>query len=327
MYYWRIPFGVFVGFLNALCAVGEQCYLNMTVYRHANCSEQLGPIHPLITLPTSSDTYIQADQGCGCFKISGGRVRIGEPGFGGSPTQVHLDMRIGGSRVPHQCQNASANGCGGFGSCVYCDICNTVENENKNNRFGDDIVSIRKNGRKIHCGYKLQPGYHRDITLSICLPPKQKLLQTLAENPRDAQDIWKTFFKRNQGGSQAGVPFVIFARTFNEAINHLSEEALRELIRDPNKRNGMVGCHWMYGIITDNSFSDEDSSPARGPAPNPFPHRVSNTRGGTPRFPTGPQRFNGASSPRGFNQGQSRVAQPPFRRTNTNNGFNRINQG
>lgn len=261
-------------FLHYFLVAGQKCELNLTIYRHAPCSRNLGPLRPLITLPSSSDTWLQKDAGCGCFKISGGKVRVAEPGLGGKPMQIHLDMRIGGSSVPQDCSNSTANGCGGFGSCVYCDVCQNLEGVSRKNR--NDIVSLYKRGRKIPCGEKLQPKEHTDIGLKICLPPKNKLLEMLSPNPQDAQDIWKTFFRRNQAGRQPGVPFVIFARTFAEPINRLSKQELKERLYGSQKK-GMVGCHWMYGLITDTAENDSPRpSPRRGQGPRP---RVSQARG------------------------------------------------
>ncbi|VDK66268.1 unnamed protein product [Cylicostephanus goldi] len=92
-------------------------------------------------------------QGHKCFRMSGGKVEVGvnrcpyrpvaskpinivvvfPPGLSGSKKYyVHLETRIGIHGKPERCVNADSNGCGGIGSCVHCDICETMGGSLKN---------------------------------------------------------------------------------------------------------------------------------------------------------------------------------------------------
>ncbi|VDK47783.1 unnamed protein product [Gongylonema pulchrum] len=87
---------------------------------------------------------------------------------------VHLETKIGISGKPERCVNADADGCGGIGSCVHCDICTNMGGALKN------FVQILEKDEPVKCNAEgLAPGKYKNISLRVCLPTKNELLPFL----------------------------------------------------------------------------------------------------------------------------------------------------
>ncbi|VDM96430.1 unnamed protein product, partial [Onchocerca ochengi] len=97
------------------------------------------------------------------------------PGIDGSKKYyIHLETKIGINGKPERCVNADADGCGGVGSCVYCDICDNMSGGLKN------FVQILEKDELAKCNERnLEPGKYKNISLRICLPTKSELLPFL----------------------------------------------------------------------------------------------------------------------------------------------------
>ncbi|KIH62992.1 hypothetical protein ANCDUO_06715 [Ancylostoma duodenale] len=90
-------------------------------------------------------------QGHKCFRMSGGKVEVFPPGLSGSKKYyVHLETRIGIHGKPERCVNADSNGCGGIGSCVHCDICQTMGGSLKN------FVQIFQGNKPAQCSSQVR---------------------------------------------------------------------------------------------------------------------------------------------------------------------------
>ncbi|KAJ1354631.1 hypothetical protein KIN20_011624 [Parelaphostrongylus tenuis] len=114
--------------------------ISVKIERHFPCSSSSGPKKEnlLIKFPSYKTPGVQFreeinSQGHKCFRMSGGRVDVYPPGLSGTKKYyVHLETRIGIHGKPERCVNADKNGCGGIGSCVHCDICETMGGSLKN---------------------------------------------------------------------------------------------------------------------------------------------------------------------------------------------------
>jgi len=168
-------------------------------------------------------------------------VEVFPPGLrGDQPYYVHLETRIGIHGKPERCVNADANGCGGIGSCVHCDICKTMGGALKN------FVQIYQNDEPAKCsdeGFK--PGPYNDLSLKVCLPTKKELLPFLDQNASRAEQLWDLFVSSRAKSGE--IPLVIAARLFNRPINKLSAKELNDALH--GSKQGMIGCHWLYATV------------------------------------------------------------------------------
>ena len=70
--------------------------------------------------------------------------------------------------------NPDKEGCGGIGSCVHCDICQTMGGSLRN------FVQIYKKDEPAKCSAEgLPSGEYDDLALRVCLPSKNELLPFL----------------------------------------------------------------------------------------------------------------------------------------------------
>ncbi|VDM60647.1 unnamed protein product [Angiostrongylus costaricensis] len=201
----------------------------------------------LIKFPSYKTTGVQFheetnSQGHKCFRMSGGRVDIYPPGLSGlKKYYVHLETRIGIHGKPERCVNADKNGCGGIGSCVHCDICETMGGSLKN------FVQIFQGNRPAQCSKEgLKPGSYTDLSLRVCLPTKNELLPFLDQNASRAEQLWDLFVSSRARSGE--IPLVIAARIFDRPINHLSPKEMNDILH--NTKEGMIGCHWIYATIS-----------------------------------------------------------------------------
>ncbi|PAV59734.1 hypothetical protein WR25_23711 isoform B [Diploscapter pachys] len=156
--------------------------ISVRIERHFPCSASSGPKKEnlLIKFPSYKTAGVKFheevnEQNHKCFRMAGGKVEVFPPGLPGDKKYyVHLETRIGISGKPERCVNADANGCGGIGSCVHCDIC---KNYGGNLR---DFVQIYQGNRPAQCSSRgLPPGSYTDLSLRVCLPTKSELLPFL----------------------------------------------------------------------------------------------------------------------------------------------------
>uniref|UniRef100_A0A914MR19 Uncharacterized protein n=1 Tax=Meloidogyne incognita TaxID=6306 RepID=A0A914MR19_MELIC len=61
-----------------------------------------------------------------CYSI-GGKVTVYSEFKGEFSIYLELRSSANKKQVPEQCNNRKEDGCGGFGSCLYCDACQTLE--------------------------------------------------------------------------------------------------------------------------------------------------------------------------------------------------------
>lgn len=106
-----------------------------------------------------------------CFTI-GGKVDVLED-FRGE-FSIYLELRNTASKkqVPESCVKQGNDGCGGFGSCLYCNACKT---------FGDNIgvqAQLLLDGSPIKCADGLSKGTYNNLKLAFCLPKLEEILRT-----------------------------------------------------------------------------------------------------------------------------------------------------
>ncbi|CAI5455625.1 unnamed protein product [Caenorhabditis angaria] len=106
-----------------------------------------------------------------CFTI-GGKVEVLED-FGGD-FSIYLELKNTAKKnsVPEKCAKQPENGCGGFGSCLYCNACET---------FGDKIgvrAQLLLDGKPISCKDGLKRGSYDNLKLAFCLPNIEEVISS-----------------------------------------------------------------------------------------------------------------------------------------------------
>ncbi|GMT04223.1 hypothetical protein PENTCL1PPCAC_26397, partial [Pristionchus entomophagus] len=200
----------------------------------------------------------------GCYYI-GGRVNVLQE-FSGN-FSIYLEIRRSASSLPERCVKQNGDGCGGIGSCLYCDACTS---------FGSAIgvnAQLLLNGKSIECADGLRPGVYDHLKLKFCLPDIDEILETQGLNKKtllsliqseDGQSfgslsLFSTVFifdvdVRRQMASQSRIEKIY--REENNKKSLFKDEALpsdvywsmpfNALIK---KQSLYIGCHKIYGNI------------------------------------------------------------------------------
>ncbi|KAH7707181.1 Protein C34E7.4 [Aphelenchoides avenae] len=236
--------------ISAWAAFTAFADISVKIERHFPCSASTGPNKDslLIRFPSYKSTGVNFKEeplaGHKCFRMSGGKVEVFPPGLSGDKRYyVHLETRIGIHGKPERCVNADADGCGGIGSCVHCDICRTMGGNLRN------FVQIYQRDQPAKCSVEgLLPGDYDDLSLKICLPTKNELLPFLDQNQSRAEQLWDLFVSSRARSGE--IPLVIAARLFDRPINKLSIKELNDALH--GRKQGMIGCHWIYATVSQN---------------------------------------------------------------------------
>lgn len=237
---------LFLFIVSIICCVDAE--LSITIERHFPCSSEKGPVpsNLRIKFPSYKSPGVKFMQesdskGRTCFALSGGSVEVFPPGLDGTKKYyVHLEMRFGIHGKPERCLNADENGCGGIGSCVYCDICTNAEDYR-------NFVQIYQGGVPARCDSAgLAPGSHTDLALRVCLPNEHELLPLVDKNVQRAQQIMDIVVSTRARSGK--IPVVIAARLFDRPINNIPMNALNDMLF--GSKMGMIGCHYIYATAT-----------------------------------------------------------------------------
>uniref|UniRef100_A0A1I7X6J3 Uncharacterized protein n=1 Tax=Heterorhabditis bacteriophora TaxID=37862 RepID=A0A1I7X6J3_HETBA len=91
-----------------------------------------------------------------------------------SEFSIYLELRNTASKkqVPESCVKQNSDGCGGFGSCLYCNACKT---------FGDSLgvhAQLLLDGKPIKCTDGLPKGTYNNLKLAFCLPKMEDILRS-----------------------------------------------------------------------------------------------------------------------------------------------------
>ncbi|PAV86574.1 hypothetical protein WR25_12977 [Diploscapter pachys] len=105
-----------------------------------------------------------------CFKI-GGKVQIHEDITGELSIFVEIRNSPNRKQVPEMCQKQPETGCGGIGSCLYCNVCKNF----------DELAveaQLLLDGKPVKCTDGLKKGIYENIHLQFCLPKMEEILKS-----------------------------------------------------------------------------------------------------------------------------------------------------
>jgi len=217
----------------ASASIKKNDRLRLTVLKHHPCNGK-STIGERIRFPNLAHAPLQKDtsRGEGCYSING-PVQVKKSITG--TVQIYSEIRFGTQNAPIEpCRQADNRGCGGFGSCVYCDACSSAKKIDKTS-FGLDWTG----GKPLDCQKGLQAGNYSDINIKFCLPTKDDLLNS---NVIDTSML--------DGYASGGHIFSVTVYLFNENVNNLSANQLQKMAAAGSSDNQkMIGCHKIVGSI------------------------------------------------------------------------------
>ncbi|KAH7709943.1 Protein C34E7.4 [Aphelenchoides avenae] len=171
----------------------------------------------------------------------GGQVEVPKGLDGSKKYYVHVETRLGFNGKPMKCSHADKDGCGGLGSCVYCDICDIARQPNV-----QKIVQLYRKDCPYQCDPQgLDAGVYDDVSLKICIPTKEQLLPFFDPDRHKAESIWDAHIKNPSAIGK--VELMLAARVFDRPINNLTMKGLNDALY--GSKEGMIGCHWIQAVI------------------------------------------------------------------------------
>ncbi|CAD5235624.1 unnamed protein product [Bursaphelenchus xylophilus] len=106
-----------------------------------------------------------------CYSI-GGKVEVFSEFKGEFSIYLELRSSANKKQVPETCQKQRPDGCGGFGSCLYCNACETLA------QAKGVHAQLLLDGKPITCGEGLKPGVYDNLELVFCLPEIDDILNS-----------------------------------------------------------------------------------------------------------------------------------------------------
>jgi len=203
--------------------------LRLKVIKHQPCTGKPS-VGEKIRFPNLDHAPLRKDssRGEGCYSING-PVQV-EKSISGT-VQIYSDIRFGTKAPIEACQKADSQGCGGYGSCVYCDVCSSAKKIDRT-AFGLDWTG----GKSLDCQKGVEPGNYDDVSIKFCLPTKEDVLKSEAID----SDFWDEY-------ASSGRMFFVTIYLFNQNVNTLPSDQLKNIATTDNQ--DVIGCHKIVGSI------------------------------------------------------------------------------
>jgi len=227
---------VFIFTLYVAATLGqEEPRLGLDVVKHASCKTRSeGGWQPSIVFSDSRDAPLVPDRNeVGCYSIEGDVAvykRIT------SKMQIYVEIRNKPDQTsrPEPCYQPNiTTGCGGFGSCVYCDDCKSLQSEHA------QIAKVRltSHGKPLECNDSaLDVGKHTDIKLSFCMPSKSQFLSAAGIDENVFSDIVDA--RGDSSQSRHGVFMNIYV--YDTDISAKARQERQYLDKSTNERDQLL---------------------------------------------------------------------------------------
>lgn len=204
--------------------------LQLKVIKHQPCTKS-SQSNERIRFSAINKAPLVKDEsrGEGCYTIQG-PVTVRKQIKG--TVQAYVEARSGIKAPIEKCAKADSNGCGGIGSCVYCNMCSTQKEMEKSG-----FVRIDSGSKYLNCDSGIEPGNYTDIKLSFCMPTKKEFLDAEGMD----EEMW------NQNTDENGHTFVVTTYIFAKAVNQLSTSELQKIATDTSDQ--VIGCHKLIGTV------------------------------------------------------------------------------
>jgi len=202
--------------------------LALKIVKHQPCTT--GSPQERIRFPSNQDAPLQDDKekGDGCYALKG-KVSVLKDITGS--VQMLTVMQYGTNAEVEQCHGADDNGCGGVGSCVYCDACKQMK------ELSTSAVQLEVGNKPIDCKAGLKAKQYDNIKVSFCMPYKSEFLA--AYNMEE--DFFDKYVKNRL--------FFMTIYVFNKEINSLPRDKVFAMAKPDHPQ--VIGCHKLVGRLYD----------------------------------------------------------------------------
>jgi len=221
-------------FCNEL-VYGDDARLELKLFKDQPCTK--GTPYEKIRLPNNDEAPLKPDpdRGDGFYLIKG-TVQVLQPITG--QLQAYVETKYGTKAPVEECRGADDNGCGGAGSCVYCDLCEGIKTLSKSS-----AVQLVIGNKNIDCKKGLAKKNYTDIVVSWGMPTRNEFLKS----QNIAQDFWDRY------GASGQMVFVTMYIFCGKQVNTLSRSELQKIATPESDQ--ICGCHKLVGSIRDPSSS------------------------------------------------------------------------
>lgn len=182
-----------------------------------------------IELPGKRKAPLRKAKEPGCYKF-GGDMDVFQTMKRRSPMQMYIEVKDTpkSDKAPEPCHNVGKNGCGGTGSCVYCDACNVLAGDllkEETDKKGG------KNVKEINCD-NFKKGRPKEMNVEFCFPTLKEFLESRQLNP----NIWEDIIEEGQTLKKIGIYMKI--RFYNSKINRQFKQAIifENLLRKTSRK-------------------------------------------------------------------------------------------
>ncbi|KAI1730860.1 hypothetical protein Ddc_03579 [Ditylenchus destructor] len=244
--------------------------MNLEVIKHQSCTFKPGKSkwERKLEFESGSDKsgpkLVERPNEPNCYSI-GGRVTVYSEFKGDFSVYFELRSSANKKQVPESCSNQLPDGCGGFGSCLYCDACQTL-NSTKGVK-----AQLLLNGNPISCGDGLKPGTYDNLQLVFCLPETDDILKSQGLTT----DTFKSLIQSEDAQNLRTLGIFATIYVFDTDVRKLMQtqikvenvyrKSMRSLFRDEplpsdvyyslpfnqliKEQRVFVACHKIYGNI------------------------------------------------------------------------------
>jgi len=205
--------------------------LQLRIHKHQPCTK--GSPSELIRFSDNNEAPLVDDpkRGQGCYLING-TVRVLKDLTG--TMQIYVETKYGTKAPVEKCQGADDNGCGGTGSCVYCDACEGIKDLSKS------AVQLVVGNKPLDCKKGLTAKNYTDIQISFCMLKRKEFLKSQHLD----EDFWNRY-----GASGQMVFLTMFV--FNKPVNTMPRDELVKIATPESEE--VCGCQKLVGSIYDPS--------------------------------------------------------------------------
>uniref|UniRef100_A0A915LBN0 Uncharacterized protein n=1 Tax=Romanomermis culicivorax TaxID=13658 RepID=A0A915LBN0_ROMCU len=207
----------------------KQFFRPMTNLNAISYAEGTKTPWPLVLPSIKEAPVLQDADNPDCYRITGD-VKVNRPARGKLYAYVELKNEVNGEPIP--CYNAKADGCGGIGSCIFCDVCSQVKGTKKKKK-DEELLRIEISGSKFDCDWGLELGLFRNTSVVFCVPKVDAFIKKLNIDRK----TWDHFMSKAKGSQTAFMTYYLFE---DEPINRMSESDLQRKI---DNMQGVLGCH------------------------------------------------------------------------------------
>uniref|UniRef100_A0A0N5BCZ2 Uncharacterized protein n=1 Tax=Strongyloides papillosus TaxID=174720 RepID=A0A0N5BCZ2_STREA len=248
-----VVFLIFWSFLRYSASLGSDgdFKVDLELIKHQPCaySREKSKWNKKIEFQKGTDKsgpkLIQISASPPCYSLTG-TVKVHETFR--NPFSIYLEIRTSTNKkqLPEPCRKRQKDGCGGIGSCLYCNACEHLSS-NGNDKTNDQLGSLVKakllmDDKPMDCDTVLEPGTYNNIQLAFCLPTIDEILVSQGLTKEE----FKTYIFSDEDGTKTSTnpshhSIPLFATVYifdiNVKENMIAQMKVEKLYKEEAKAN------------------------------------------------------------------------------------------